>query len=54
MIIDLGSVKDETKGQNTPTQFREKGGVTPTGAGTLCYHPTANQPNAKPSACWGA
>jgi len=48
MIIDLGSVKDETKGQNEVTQFREKGTV----AGTHCYHETADQPFAKPSACW--
>lgn len=54
MIIDLGSVKGETKGQNTFTQFRERGGVNSAGAPILCYHPTANQPNAKPSACWGA
>jgi len=50
MIIEIGSVKKETKGQNIVTLFREKG----TAQKTLCYHPTANQPNAKPSVCWGA
>ncbi len=49
MIVELGTVKSETKGQNQVTLFRERG----TNDHTLCYHPTANQPDAKPSVCWG-
>lgn len=48
MLIELGAVKQETKGQSAPTLFRERGTVL----GTMCYHPFANQPDAKLSACW--